>query len=416
MADQRVMPGRQPRRVRTLDGLRGVAALAVVFHHTLLSSSASLARQYAPVGDGRSPATGSSVWFLARTPLHILWAGPEMVLVFFVLSGYVLALPSVTRGWGWFDVAYYPRRFIRLYLPVFAALVLGVALHELHHGQLTGATYWLNEHAVAATLADAARNASLVGATGRSGMAFTTVLWSLRYEVLFSAALPLLLIPVLATRDAPRAALVLAAGCLLLAAVGAQRDVMGLRLMPLFVLGSLLAMHRDRLGSRGWVTAAPLRRLISAVLGLIAIFLITNCYVFSDRAWNSVAALSYVGVVVGCCLAVAVLSTGKGWALERRPAQWLGSRSYSLYLVHEPIVVVVAFAVGAHRAALGSATTIVVLLLSLPLSLLTAEAFWRLVERPGLRLARAAGAAISARVGPQVARFAVSAYTAHVDR
>ncbi len=64
-----------------------------------------------------SPAW-SLVWWLYRTPLRVLWAGPEAVLVFFVVSGFVLTLPLARSGrFEW--LVHYARRALRPYLPVF---------------------------------------------------------------------------------------------------------------------------------------------------------------------------------------------------------------------------------------------------------------------------------------------------------
>jgi peptidoglycan/LPS O-acetylase OafA/YrhL len=64
-----------------------------------------------------APAQGLLITALSYTPLHLVWAGPEAVLVFFVLSGLVLSAATQGRSdfrWS----AYYPSRLMRLYLPV----------------------------------------------------------------------------------------------------------------------------------------------------------------------------------------------------------------------------------------------------------------------------------------------------------
>jgi hypothetical protein len=81
-------------RLPSLDGLRGVAALIVVVHHTLLTVP-SLSVAY--FLDGPAAVRGSKAWWLSWTPLHLIWAGGEAVIVFFVLSGFVLALPYVNQ-------------------------------------------------------------------------------------------------------------------------------------------------------------------------------------------------------------------------------------------------------------------------------------------------------------------------------
>lgn len=71
--------------------------------------------------------------------------------------------------------------------------------------------------------------------------------------------------------------------------------------------------------------------------------------------------------------------------LHSRPLQIVGLRSFSLYLVHAPLIVAVAFALG------GRPTVILLTLISLPLIAATTAAFYRWVERPSQRWARWAG-------------------------
>ena len=114
----------EPGRFRSLDGLRGVAALAVVFHHLVLMTPGI------PNGlwPQRDSATISVLWRGVTFPLHLaLSAGLEAVFVFFVLSGFVLTLPALRAGaFSW--PQYYVRRVLRLGLPVLGSIALAVVL------------------------------------------------------------------------------------------------------------------------------------------------------------------------------------------------------------------------------------------------------------------------------------------------
>jgi peptidoglycan/LPS O-acetylase OafA/YrhL len=67
--------------------------------------------------------------------------------------------------------------------------------------------------------------------------------------------------------------------------------------------------------------------------------------------------------------------------------QWLGSRSFSLYLVHLPIAASVAVGLG------GQPPLPLALALTLILALPATEIFYRFVERPSHLVARRAGRA-----------------------
>ena len=361
-------------RLTALDGLRGVAALVVVFYHTAMASSLNLADTY--LGNASLP-TGSADWFFSRTPLHVFWDGQEVVQIFFVLSGFVLALPAVTRGTQWFSVSYYPRRIIRLYFPAIGALLFGGLLHQLHTKPIVGASWWLNDHAISLTAHDALNDATLVHQG--SLWAFTSVVWSLKYEVIFSLALPVVLWLALIVRRAGLLSLLVAAGCLYTTYAATKAGNNNLYCYPVFALGVLMAFHADRL------RRLALPWMLPIALSL-CVFLLTTAYIWTGVS-ETVNAIQRTGVVVASCLAVWIAI---GFERARKmlsgvPAKWLGSRSYSLYLVHEPIVVATVFLF--H----GFVNPLLMLGVVVPISLLAAELFWRGVESPSIRLARRVG-------------------------
>ena len=125
-------------RIAPLDSLRGLAALIVVFHHCLVTFPPFWEVYQHPVKPGLYRLFGN-------TPLHLLWDGPEFVLVFFTLSGFVLSLPF----WGDHPLGYKPfviRRILRIYPPYLAAVTIGMILMSLlSHGPLTGLSDWTTQ-------------------------------------------------------------------------------------------------------------------------------------------------------------------------------------------------------------------------------------------------------------------------------
>lgn len=93
----------------------------LVFHVLILSPEL-----FSP-GYGVRPE--EPAWWLTHTPLYLAWAGPQAVFLFFLLSGFVLALPATDRAVRW--RAYYPQRLIPLYLPVCGSLVFAGAFAAL---------------------------------------------------------------------------------------------------------------------------------------------------------------------------------------------------------------------------------------------------------------------------------------------
>jgi peptidoglycan/LPS O-acetylase OafA/YrhL len=114
-----------------------------------------------------------------------------------------------------------------------------------------------------------------------------------------------------------------------------------------------------------------------------------------------------LGPAVACLLAA--LATGRPAPLMRlldaRPIRNLGASSYSLYLTHAPIVVVVYEKIVAGRVAQGVPAFVVTLAIALPMTIVFARLFSSVFEKPflhgrvpaeapRLRVARAQGAPV----------------------
>lgn len=354
-----------------LDGLRGVAASVVVLHHVVLASVPSIASAYRPGGGGSEVPLGLRA-------LGLLWAGPAFVIVFFVLSGFVLALPAAS-GSAFDARAYYPRRIVRLYAPVWGAFLLAATLHVLNTGVAGGRSWWLDGHAGAPTVADNAHALTLFG-TGHHGL--LTVLWSLQWEVAFSLLLPLLLLLAKSSRRWHAPLALAALGMVFAGQAGTGTEY--LAYMPTFLLGTLMAFNEPLLDRVGAALAAVTTRARAARAGLV----VTAVALLGYPQWLGGSHATGLLVTIGAVLLVlsALVLPAVREVLEWRPVQWLGSRSYSLYLVHEPIVVAVAFALAVPAFP-------VLLVAAVPAALLVAEAFFRIVERPSQVLAKRAGAA-----------------------
>ncbi|MDC7120986.1 acyltransferase [Cellulomonas fimi] len=373
---------RQTSRLASLDGLRGVAALVVVVHHSFLTSAVLLG-PYLKDPVRFEPWTWQ--WILTATPLHLLWDGTSAVFVFFVLSGLVLALPAASGTPARWDV-YYVRRLLRLYLPVWGSLAFAwvtTVLVDRHQG--LGST-WL-QHREAYSLSGLPRDALLVGGVD----ALNGSLWTLQWEVIFSLLLPFYLLAArLLRRWLPAVAVLLLA----LVGVGWVVNALGpLRYLPVFGLGVVMAFERDRLGRVA--AALDARRHAWAVAyGAVAVAVSAYWMIFLVTTPSElVAAFGHTTGVAGAALAVFCAWHGPALrrVLESPPVQWLGTRSFSLYLVQEPVVAAVAIS---WTVTVGPLLTAAV---AVPVSLACAALFYVVVERPSHRLSQRAGRAVARR-------------------
>src|ERR1700722_527969 len=105
------------KRIEYLDSLRGLAATQVVINHSFLIFPILYS------AFSREPITNRVVWVLVYTPFHLFWDGAEAVTFFFVLSGFVLALPYF-NGRAPFYPSYLVRRFFRIYVPYIIVVTL----------------------------------------------------------------------------------------------------------------------------------------------------------------------------------------------------------------------------------------------------------------------------------------------------
>ena len=358
-------------RLRALDGLRGFAALVVLMHHTMLLLP-SVAAIYDPEG---GPATGL-VWLITATPLHLFWAGGEAVYVFFVLSGFVLVMPFLDGSPDW--ISYYTRRLARLYLPVWGALLLALmTLLVVDRVREPGLGYWVGEHVIDYSVPDFLGDYSLA-----SPSFLNSPLWSLKYEVEFSLALPLF---IWAARRVGRYALMAIPLCLAVTAAGTRLDVGELVYLPMFGVGALLAVLHDqrRLG--------PLTP--SSGVGWTIFCAGTVCLLTVHWWWPGLPGpVVNASTTLGAALVVVAFLESAAWrrAGSTHSGQWLGQRSFSLYLTHDPVLVTTAFVASAWPrwavACLGFA-----------LALVVGSAFYRWVERPAHLTSRWLGRVTQAR-------------------
>lgn len=115
---------RSSSRFAHLDGLRGWAALLVVFHHGMLALDFAL---YS--GQRVDSRTSWDIW-LSGTPFFPLApAGNVAVCTFFILSGYVLAHAYTRSRQVWLALAV--RRYLRLGLPILAGFGFSFLLLRL---------------------------------------------------------------------------------------------------------------------------------------------------------------------------------------------------------------------------------------------------------------------------------------------
>lgn len=361
-------------RLPALDGMRGVAAFVVLLHHLSLVARPHL----------NTVRVGDIWWWLDQTPLKLATLGTEAVLIFFTLSGLVVALPTLRPLFSWRQ--YYVSRLLRLYLPVWGALAVAALLIAFipRQGEVVTDEAWITQtNAASVTVAQLLSEASL----WRASYDIDNVLWSLRWEVVFSLALPAFLALALLLRRLWLLATVLT--CALMV-IGRVTEISALEYLPVFFLGTLMAVHLREL--RRW--AVDRGRAFWAVLIACALLLLTLSYLLrfavpTDSRGNALL-MGLAGIGAGALILAALGAPRLAAMLSTPIPRWLGRVSFSLYLLHVPVIASLTFL-------LGDAHWPLVAALGVPLCLILAWLFFRLVERPSHRLAKRVGRVFASR-------------------
>lgn len=356
-------------RIAHLDSLRGLAALIVVFHHCLVTFPAFWEVYQHPVGPGL-------MRILGNTPMHLFWDGPEFVLVFFTLSGFVLSLPfwaGKGLSYGEFEI----RRIFRIYPTYLVAVIVGATLMSLlSHGPLRGLSAWStqfwNRPLDWKTVVD---HVFLMASNGNNYI--DTPVWSLVVEMHASLLFPLLVIAIEASEAG---ALAGALGLALLGDWAARIDPGGHPFLTsfatsasflwLFVVGALMARRREQLAAMVARIPVVLQVAILAA-GLVALNAIWQFG--AGETWRFVEQSGAI-VLVGSAAFMPWMKR----ALDLEPLRWLGKISYSLYLIHFIVLFTVLYAFRAE-------VTLARVVIAVPLlSILSAWALYHLVEVPSI--------------------------------
>lgn len=373
-------PAGVERRWDSLDALRGIAAfLVLTFHCSQLSSGFALRTNPLNAASWLEPWT-----WLKYTPLRLLVSsGPPAVVLFFALSGFVLSLPFLRarRQPGYAEFAV--KRVCRIWPPFAYAVLVSAVLYALvQPSPIPALSAWFNEVLWTRPLsADyIARNLLMTGL--HDDMTLDLVMWSLVHELRISLIFPILF---LLTRRWPAATLAASllggvACTAALAGADAANLAMSLvdtgRFVALFVAGILIAGNMEAI--RGAVGRLPSWAIPAAWIVGIGLLLAPGPSVFAyyNFVWG-------LGAVL--LLAVVVGSPASDRVLSAPPLVWLGKVSYSLYLIHVPLLVA---AVHLTYGRVPLAVTIPAVIVA---SLLCAELMHRFVELPSIRLGRMLG-------------------------
>jgi peptidoglycan/LPS O-acetylase OafA/YrhL len=378
-------------RDRRLDGLRALAAIAVILTH---------------VGDWTDAVRGPHASWIQELNVG--------VDVFFVISAVLLYAPFVARhldgrqppSLGTYTI----RRVLRIYPAYWVALLVILPISPIFG--LHGTWQWFSVPALVYTY-------RLAGLGGNIGLRQA---WTLVLEVSFYAFLPLYAYGIRALGRQVGALRAEVGGAVALIVAGpvffyfSSRDAAFqvpyvLRIFApsvgIFGAGMLIVIAREAVARmpeppRWWNTlgasAVPWFAAAAIAYWIICKHLgikpTEAVFITSTQQWTQHLLQT---VVATCVVAPAVfVPAGRSWSLRvigSRPLAYIGMLSYGIYLWHYAVIEWLVRRIGCNPAALNVCPSTVhwsfvtVSLAAIPLSIAVGAVSWYLIERPAIRVA-----------------------------
>lgn len=367
-------------RIEYLDSLRGIAALSVVIFHCMISFVIFHSANY------NSEYQNSFIKFITESPLKILWNGTEAVLLFFVLSGFVLSISYLNGKANRYNV-FLAKRFARIYIPYFIVMLISVILSmiflEFNNLEGMSSTFnnrWNHPITLEAILAYVFMiNYDTANVNG--------VVWTLFHEMRISIVFPLLMLVIIKynfIKSLMINAIIVVGSWLLLGVIGLYTSGLPSFLandfratafyVVFFVLGATLCKYRLEVSSYIY-KMKPSSKFLLFSLSIILIsarWILDTMPIFSTYTHQLV-----VGIGIILLFAVVLSSELSQKILMNKFLLWLGKISFSLYLTHILVLMTLAILFGKDLIWL---TPIV----SLPIAALT----YKYVEGPAIKIGK----------------------------
>lgn len=320
------------------DGLRGLAALSVTITHFVAAFLPWLLfHNYGALFPQAEQASLATTIF-SSPALTLFYNGHFPVLIFFVLSGYVLTLPYYgsadaipilkRRLWS---------RYLRLNLPIMAAVCLAWLVYWLgwmrngEAAQLSGSLDWLAVFYPEGMSAASAVHDALFGSIVLGNAALLPPLWTLKVEFIGSLYILLFFL----AKPLRHTLLPMALCCLLLHAIHREQSIYYIAIFA----GA--ALHRVRLTRHAQIMLFATGLYLGGYQHFRAIYgFLPNPLIWDVKSfYNALGATS---------LCAAVLSGFGRRFLDRPAIQFLGRISFSIYLLHFIVLCSLAAAFYVH--------------------------------------------------------------------
>ncbi|WP_409295922.1 acyltransferase family protein [Peribacillus sp. SCS-26] len=365
-------------RLEELDSLRGLAAITVMLNHFIM---------VLPI---LSDSNNTFVTLIKNTPLHFFWAGHEAVILFFILSGFVLSLPFL-RNTNTSYTRYLFKRFCRIYIPYVVAITFAILLCSIFSREGIGnLSDWFNiAWTDEITLSGIFNHLFMIG--DYKNFQYNPVIWSLIHEIRISLIFPFIMLIVLRLTWKKSLAVAVLLTLTGFAGIKVSEIYFGyinyggsifdsVYYSSMFVVGALLAKHLHELKIivgkvRKW---NPLLITIALLSYTYTWWFFPNNNLFHVRFVNEW--VTVLGVVI--FILMSLVSQKASLFLTSRICTFFGEISYSLYLWHAIVLLTII------NGWYGEVRLGYLLLIAGILSILVATVSYKFIEEPSIKLGR----------------------------
>ncbi len=356
------------KRYLELDSLRGLAAFAVFTTHAfglIWNTEIKFA------------------WLEMANQFHlgILWNGKAAVDLFFVLSGFVLALPLIYKRNEFNYSKFLIKRFLRIYPAYWMAMILAVLMSlNYSYGNLEGLSkwingYWNNSLTFKQIIEQFFLHYALI-LPGLNTKLINPVIWTLVIEIQISIILPLFIMLLTWNFKQKLVHYAWHFFVFLICLIVSLKFNKYLFYLPLFMLGSFSAYYKDKI-----IKIVRQSKFIAPVLLLFAL------YLYGSREFINLPLEyqhHYISALGSALIIILIISWhGLSKITTVKPTIFLGNISYSFYLMHLPVIIFISSIIYPLTDSI-----LLCWLVSLILSIALAYVLYKYVELPCQQLGR----------------------------
>jgi peptidoglycan/LPS O-acetylase OafA/YrhL len=367
------------KKLAYLEGLRGVAALIVVFHHLVLLF-------YPVLNYGEENNSISK--YISISPLNIFYNGDFAVCLFFVLSGYVLSYKYIFSNHPKILVGYAVKRYFRLMPLIAVSVIFAFILVKLNLintsvlNSITGSGDWLTDLFKCDTSFITLIKNIFYGVLFLGDNQYNPVVWSMKVEFVGS----MLLFTFLLLNHKIKAKWILFIIAFALAFYFKQYYYIA------FLLGyGLCYLNKNKLLE---VRSTILKLILLVIAVMLSSFPAAWQYwhssIYSFMHFNAIDLYSFYHVVGSALLLFLIIGHQPSINFfSIKPVLFLGKISFPMYLFHlillvlitNPLFLVFLPYLGYHFSFLLS------VVLTLPIIFIVSHLANRFVDQPALRFA-----------------------------